>query len=67
MIPISEFFPQQVKEVRRQPAFSPETSAYAPRVSFVTVNQWNKCKMASSELAQRQLERVGLFKQNKES
>ena len=67
MIPKSEIFPQQVKEVRRHQAFSPETSAYAPRVSFVTVDRWNNGKMASSELTQRQLKRVGLFKQNKES
>lgn len=57
MILKSESFPFQDDEVERQKTFSPGTPAHAPRVSLATVKRWKSCKMASSELAQRQFER----------
>ena len=65
MIPKSENFPQQVKDVQRQQAFFRETLAYAPRKSFATVNRWKNGQMVSSELALRQLEWVCKLKQSK--
>ncbi len=51
-----EYFPETVKEVRRQLTLSQENLAQALGVSFATVNRWENGRTVPSKLAKRQFE-----------